>query len=398
MKLKLLFVISDMMGGGAERSMSNITTHLPDNVEADLLLNSVSEVDFPTDARIISLGMKPTIQKNLLYQLRANIKRIRALRKLKKKNQYDACISFIDSANICNILTKTSGCKTIVSVRNFLPDDKKFVYQYIVIPLIKKLYNRADWVVGVSEEISQSLVAEMKISESYIKTITNGYDISTIMHQCTKVVKDLQEYKDKFVYINIGRYTYQKAQWHLIRAFMRVHSKCSDTVLIIMGQGEERQYLEELTSECDLKDSVVFIPYQTNPWAYLYHNNVFVIPSMYEGYCNTLCEALICGVPCIATDFRSSAREILAPDTNMQQHIDRGIEYAKYGILTPVCSGEKNRKLVPLEEAERDLAEAMMVLYNDKKLYQRYKELAQERGMQMGIDDKVEQWLEIAGK
>ena len=103
--MKILFLISTLANGGAERAMSNITTHLPDGVEADILVNSVSNQDYPTRANIINLGMKPDAAKGLGYQLIATYKRIKTLLQLKETEHYDACISFIDSANICNILS-----------------------------------------------------------------------------------------------------------------------------------------------------------------------------------------------------------------------------------------------------------------------------------------------------
>lgn len=395
MKLKLLFVISDMMGGGAERSMSNITTHLPDNVEADLLLNSVSEVDFPTDARIINLGMKPTIKKNLVYQLWANTKRIRALRKLKKKNQYDACISFMDSANICNILTKCKDCKTIISVRQAPTQDKSFIYQNIVIPLAKVLYRKADYVVGVSKGVTHSLICDFKIPEEHVGTIVNGYDVSVIMQKSLEKIENEEKYKDKFVFINIGRYTYQKAQWHLIRAFARIALKRSDVLLLLIGQGEEEEYLKSLIREYRLENQVVLVPYCINPYSYLRLSSVFVMPSMYEGYCNALCEALICGIPCIATDFQSSAREILAPDTNQAYQLRENVELAKYGILTPVCSGKKYQVSDELEQSERLLSEAMLKLYEDKLLYEKYQQVIQECSKWMDINVRVREWIEL---
>ena len=63
--MKILFFISTLENDGAERAMSNITMHLPEDVEADILLNSVSDHDFPTKAHVISLGMSPNSKKGI---------------------------------------------------------------------------------------------------------------------------------------------------------------------------------------------------------------------------------------------------------------------------------------------------------------------------------------------
>lgn len=394
--MKILFMISTLTNGGAERAMSNITTHLPDGVEADILLNSVSEHDYPTKANIINLGMAPQIKKGLLYQFQASIKRMRMLRKLKRSNHYDACVSFMDSANVCNILTGNKYCKTIVSVRISVANDHTFKYRYIVSPLIKLLYNRADWVVPVSKGLQKELEEIYGIQKKRICTITNGFDAEQINRQALEVTQHNVEIpKGKYIYITTGRYTQQKAQWHLIRAFSQVAEKCENAMLLILGQGEEEEYLKKIIENYKMEKKILLIPFCTNPFPYLKCSKVFIMPSMYEGYCNALCEALICGLPCIATDFKTSAREILAPDTAITYQNKDHIEYAKYGILTPVCSGTKYMGKEKLEQGEEYLAQAMIKLYNDKELYDRYKVSAGERGNQMNIDMKVQEWISL---
>lgn len=395
--MKILFFISSLENNGAQRAMSNITMHLPDCVEADILVNSVSADDFPTKANIISLGMKQDKKKGIVYQLRAFFKRIPTLYRLKKMNHYDACISFMDSANVCNILTGNKYCKTIVSVRVSVARDQSFTYRYIVRPLVRLFYNKADYVVACAEGIRKEMIEDFKIKPEKVKTITNGYDADEIhekMKEKSEVVDKLN-LSNRFVYVTAGRFSQQKAQWHLIRAFSKVAKKCDNAVLLIMGQGKEESYLKELIKETGLEERVLLIPYQKNPFSIFKDCDVFVMPSMFEGYCNALCEALICGLPCIATDFQSSAREILAPDTDYEYRLDTGPEYAKYGILTPVCSGMHYKGTESLEKQEEELAEAMTTLNQDTSLLEHYKKQAMKRSKELDIYTKVEEWLKL---
>lgn len=395
--MKILFLISTLANGGAERAMSNITTHLPDGIEADILVNSVSKQDYPTKANVINLGMKPVVVKGIGYQLIATCKRIKTLCQLKKMNHYDACISFMDSANICNILSGNRYCKTIVSVRVSISTDQSFIYRYIVSPMVRIFYNRADYVAACSEGIHKELIEKYKIKSEKLVTITNGYDADEIhkkMQEESEISYRLN-LRNSFAYVTAGRFSEQKAQWHLIRAFSKVAKECDNAVLLIMGQGKEESYLKELIKEAGLESRVLLIPYQKNPFSIFKECNVFVMPSMFEGYCNALCEALICGLPCVATDFQSSAREILAPDTDFTFQLEQGIEYASYGILTPVCSGIHYRGTEPLEKQEEELAEAMMKLYQEDSLLMHYKKQALERSKSLNIHTKVEEWIKL---
>ena len=104
---------------------------------------------------------------------------------------------------------------------------------------------------------------------------------------------------------------------------------------------------------------------------------------------------MICGLPIITTDYRYGAREILAPDTDYKFQLKDGIEFAKYGIITPVCSGKKYSSQEPLEKAERFLMEAMIKMIEDKVLRKHYSEEALKRAEDFAIDKKVRQWLEL---
>ena len=398
--MRILFFISTLENDGAERAMSNITTHLPDNVEADILLNSVSDHDFPTDANVISLGMPADKKKGTLYQIVALFKRIPKLYRLKKNNNYDACISFMDSANMCNILTGNKYCRTIISVRVSVAQDRTFIYKYVVRNMIKLLYNKADYIVAVAEGIRRELINNFDLCSEKVKTITNGYDVADIRKKSNMPMPDklLTDMEGKFIYVTVGRFSDQKAQWHLIRAFSRVASECNNACLLVVGQGDDKEYLENIIKVNSLQDKVYLIPYQKNPFAVLKQCDVFVMPSMFEGYCNALCEALICGLPCIATDFQSSAREILAPDTDYSYRIKTGVEKAAYGILTPVCSGTRYKGNEPLEKNEEYLAEAMMCLNNDRELFDKYRKASAIRADELDIDTKVNEWIELADK
>lgn len=391
-------MISTLTGGGAERAMSNITTHLPDGVEADLLLNSISEDDYDTDAHKISLNMPIVAKMNLRYQLRGTIRRFRTLRKLKKNGHYDACISFMDSANVCNILTGNKFCKTIISVRTSITNESNnsLEYRYIVSPLIRILYNKADYVVPLSQGVGRELIDDFHINKDKVVTITNGFDVTRIRQQELAPLPQVANMSpETFVYVTAGRYTTLKAQWHLIRAFAEIAKSHSEMRLLILGKGEERAYLQSLIDNLGMANRITLVPFSTNPFPYFHAADVYVMSSGWEGLCNALCEGLICGIPCISTDFQFGAREILAPDTDISYQNRTEIEYAKYGVITPVCSGTRYVGNEPLESAEELLAQAMLQMYESAELRERYHKAALERGEQMSIEEKVKEWLNL---
>lgn len=399
---KVLFVITMLGGGGAERALCNLTFAMPADIEYDILVSYESDYDYPHKGNVISLGMKPIGKLTFSFQIKSFFKRIVALKRLKKNNHYDACISFMDSANIANILTGKRYCKTIVSVRNNIKENKSLSYRLIIGTLVKMLYNRADKVASVSQGVKNSLIKDYGIKEDKIKVITNGFDTDSIKQLSKKEIGStkVREFIDNsFVFMTMGRLCGQKAQWHLIRAFAKLQKNVNkgdkEIKLLIMGKGNDREYLESLVEYYSLKDKIMIIPFQNEPFGIVSRCSAYVMTSMFEGYSNALCEAIICGLPCIVTDFQTSAREILAPDTAVEYQNMDNVEHAEYGIIVPVCSGKRHNGAAPLEKAELLLADAMGELVENKVLYEEYKFKTAKRSVQLDISDKVKEWIAL---
>lgn len=397
---KILFVIPYLVEGGAERALSNITTHFPPGWDIDILVNDDTVVDYLFKGNVITLGITGEAKTgSVMFQFRVFIKRVRKLRSLKNSKNYRACISFLDSANIANIIAGNRNCKTIISVRTSLKQSaKKPQYRYVVNPLAKMLYNWADNVVAVSEGGRNELIKDFKIRSRNVVTIENGYDLDDLQRQVQKELTDKEKViiKNKKIIVTIGRLSEEKGQWHLIRAFTEVVKRVPNILLIVIGSGELEEYLKRLTRLCGMEQNIYFTGHVSNPYQYLNNAEIFVLPSMREGFPNALAEALCIGVPCISTDFRTGARELLAPELDVQGNGIEDIVEAEYGILTPLCSGRQYQDLQePLEAAERYLAEAMIKLLTDDEKRNKYREKSKIRRESLKIETMISRWIEV---
>lgn len=391
-KRKILFIISTLTGGGAERALCNITCALPEEVYADILVNYETEEDYAHKGHVISLGMPKRKNYSLLYQFLAAVKRYSCLRKLKAKGGYDACISFMDSANIANVLSGKKHCRVILSERINLSGCTSFGYRHVVFPLAKLLYKKADYMVSLSKGVEEDLIRNFKLPKEKAVTIYNGYDLEAIQksaQQSSAVPID----KDNFYFISVGRLCEQKGQWHLIRAFSEVVKKHPESRLVLCGKGPYLEKLQQMVQEYGICDKVIFAGFQKNPFAIAAKCNVFVFPSLYEGFGNVMIENMACGLPVIATDFRSGAREILAPDTDYNKEQLTDIEYAQYGILVPVCKTAIDAAIEQIDQEEVILAKAMNRLIEDQNLYNHYRQQSRKRAADFSIKNTVEQWL-----
>jgi glycosyltransferase involved in cell wall biosynthesis len=395
--MKVLFVIRELAGGGAERALSNIMVNLPDDWEIDLLMNNRDFIEFPYKGNILSLDIaEPKSRKSIRHQLWAVLKRIWYLKKIKKESNYDACISFLDSSNIANVLSGKKYCKTIVSIRtNMTTEKSKGLYRLCSKPLMELVYKHADKIVAVSKEIELDLIERFKFPQRQITSIANGYNIRKIKEQAQIKPANSDLVYGKKTVVSVGRLIIEKGHIHLVRAFKKVVKAEPNAVLLILGTGELEDYLKQLIETNNLENNVYLMGYCSNPFYYDANADVFVLPSMYEGFPNSLAEAVCCGAPCIATDFHSGAREIIAPNMDLMGAGVTDVTEAEFGVLTPLCSGTMYKGEEPLEKAEEMLADAILMLLTDKGKNDYYRKQSALRSETLGIDNVVQQWIKV---
>lgn len=397
---KILFVIPYLAKGGAEKILSNITIHFPGEWEIDILVNDDQVIDYPFKGNIITLGVteKPKLN-SVLFQFRVFLKRIRKLRKLKKEGNYQACVSFLDSTNVASILTGNKYCKNIINIVNNMSASEKneWIYRYIVSPLIKLFYNKADKIVAVSEDVKTDMVRNFGIKPEKIMAIYCSVDMNSISQKIMQEIPEGEKewFSKERTVITAGRLEKQKGQWHLIRAFNKVIQYIPDARLVIFGEGPMEKYLKELVKGYQLEDQVLFHGFSQNLDMYISKSAVFAFPSLYEGLSVALLEALACALPCIAADGASGAREQLAPDYT---GVIQGYYKGEYGILVEESSEEMPDVKVPLDRCENGLAEAMIEVLTSESLRMHYSEKARERSRAYDVELISRQWVEVVEK
>ncbi|SER55220.1 Glycosyltransferase involved in cell wall bisynthesis [Butyrivibrio fibrisolvens] len=374
--MKILVVVSSLSDGGAQRVASNLTLGLPSECEIDILINNAQDITYPYKGRILNLGLKLENNKGKLsYQIKVFIRRLKVLKNLKKSGGYDAVISFLDSANIANILTGNKHSRVIATVHSKLSASGfDWKYKYIVFPLVKMFYNKADQVVAVSKGIEDDLRDNLKYTGDNIITIYNGFDFEKIIESSNESLsqEEMDFISGKKVIVAVGRLCRAKGYWNLIRAFSLISSKDDKVRLLIIGDGEHRDYLHKLCKDMGLDKVVLLTGNVDNPFKYIKKSDVFVMSSLYEGLPSSLIEAMSLHVPCVATDFQSGAREILAPSLSDDFGIVDDYYEAEYGVISPICDGIEYMSSDPITKEEEILAHAIEHVLDHKDVRDRY--------------------------
>lgn len=130
-------------------------------------------------------------------------------------------------------------------------------------------------------------------------------------------------------FVTAGRLSTEKNHERLIRAFAKVHADHPDTRLVILGGGPLQDHLLALVDSLSLTESVELAGFQVNPYRPMSKCDCFVLPSDHEGQPMVILEALVLGLPVIATEF-SSVRGALDPDDGII--VPRSVEGVEHGM------------------------------------------------------------------
>ena len=174
------------------------------------------------------------------------------------------------------------------------------------------LYNQSDAIVAVSQAMKDELRELMPEVESKLHLIHNFIDIDQINILSEEPVDHpwLQEDFDIPIMLSAGRLSNQKNWPVLLRAFADVVAK-RDLRLIILGEGEKRNEIENLIEELGIQDKISMPGFKQNPFSWMAKAEIFALSSDAEGFPNVLVQALNCGCKVISSDCGSGPREIL---------------------------------------------------------------------------------------
>ncbi|MFL0492899.1 glycosyltransferase [Bacillus sp. 179-I 2A5 NHS] len=379
MKKNVGLLISNLNAGGAERVVSRLSTILKEDYNIYVILFDASSVNYEYSGRLIDMNVGAN-KGNAFSKISLLLNRVRILRKIKKEKKLDLVISFLDSPNLVNILSKNNGCKTIVSVRNFLGKEKQTSRIAKISNIIMKhMYKQSDGVISVSKQITEFLIESYRVNKEKITTIYNPFDVKMIEKLSLEPIEE--EYSDFMssdkIFVSVGRQSYQKGFWHLLKAFKLVHDKDSEARLLIVGRDEDNS-VENMITSLGLKESVLLTGYNQNPFKFIRNSKIYVLSSLFEGFPNALVEAMACGCPVIAADCKSGPREILISEPDLISNINE-VTYADYGVLIPELESKENWDSSFYDKGDRILAMAMLDLINNQDKVNYYAEKSLHR-------------------
>jgi glycosyltransferase involved in cell wall biosynthesis len=199
------------------------------------------------------------------------------------------------------------------------------------------LAGRFALVAAVSNSIHPFIRGMRGMKEERISTIYYGVDLKKYQPPARPVLKE------EIVFGTVARLVYQKGHRWLLDAIPAVLEKYPRARWRFAGDGEKRSELEAQAQRLGIAHAVEFLGSRSDVQELLGTFDLFILPSLWEGFPNVLLEAMASGLPVIAT--------------------------AVEGTVEMVVNGETGR-LVPKEDS-RALTAAMLELAESPEVRQR---------------------------
>jgi glycosyltransferase involved in cell wall biosynthesis len=194
--------------------------------------------------------------------------------------------------------------------------------------------------------------------------------------------------------VSVGRLIGQKGHWHLIRAFAEVVRRRPAARLIILGDGPLQARLADYAAALGVADRVALPGFRPNPFAWIRAADVFALPSLYEGMPMILIEALACGTPIVSADCPSGPREILSPDTPVDD-VARQPEEVSCGWLLPRFDDAWTMPESAPSPAETALAEVLLRVLDHPGTGARMAAAARVRAAEFDTQTGARRWQDL---
>lgn len=310
--VRAVFFLPSLAGGGAQRALIHIANGFESNgVPTALLVGSLegeyrNEISNQID--LVNIGKKRVIACLpflVVYLWRRKPK---------------VLVATMMHANIVAVLAgilSFVGTRVVVRESNVLEvwNGKPLVEgKSLLLRIASLVYPYADKVVCVSAGVRESLTQSLKLKKANTAVIMNpivSNDFFKKSNERSSVdAKDLPQ--RKYV-VSVGRLAPVKGFDVLLRAFAEFQ-KSHDMDLLILGEGAERNSLEELARDLGIAENVYMPGFVVNPFPLLKQASLYVMSSRHEGLPNALIQAVALGCRVVVTEMENGPGEILDGD------------------------------------------------------------------------------------
>lgn len=301
-KIKIIFVLPNLLPGGAERVFSYIAQQIDSNkFNVTLLI-----IGYSKDAsyEVKNIG--------LVFLEKARVKDgVPALFKYIRKNKPDILVSAIGHLNTVTAYMSFFFPKTKFIAREVtvLSLDEAFFKTKGFSPLAfigNRRFNYFDKIICQSQDMLDDIRKSYNIKENKLVVINNPITDSF-------KVKTNQRRNTPVQYITVGRLSKEKGYERILKILSRLDFPFHYTII---GNGTEKNHILSLVDDYSLTDKVTHIDFTKDVSIYLSNSDLFLQGSYFEGFPNCLIESCAVGTPVIAFKAPGGTKEIIEQGIN----------------------------------------------------------------------------------
>jgi N-acetyl-alpha-D-glucosaminyl L-malate synthase BshA len=166
--------------------------------------------------------------------------------------------------------------------------------------IIKFTIEKSDGVTAVSEYLKQRTIEEFDIQRE-IRVIYNFVDTQRSAPEHVDCTRETYAPKGEKILMHASNFRPVKRVGDVVRIFVKVQERMP-AKLILIGDGPERIFIQQLVKELKLGDHVYFLGEQDHLEPLFFCADLFLLPSEQESFGLTALEAMACGVPVICAE------------------------------------------------------------------------------------------------
>lgn len=366
---RVLIFIHSMSGGGAERVAASLANHWAEKgLEITLVTLTDRNLDFyvlhPMVKRI-TLNLVGS-SAGVLGGLWHNLRRIVALRRVLRRKQPDIAVGIMTTANVLLAWASLGlGIRTVGSEHVHPP---KFPLSVLWEALRRRSYGLLYAVTALTSE-----------SACWLRSHTNARQVTVIPNAALWPLPALEPKVSpesvcppaRKILLAVGRFEIQKGFDLLVDMFAGLMQRHPAWDLVILGEGSMRATIERQVYRAGLEKRI-FLPGRVGNLGEWYKRaDLYVMSSRFEGFGNTLAEALSHGLPAVSFDCDTGPRDIL-------RHEVDGLLVAPGDVLS--------------------LSAAVDQLMGDDDMRKRFAERAVEARERFSVERVTDMWEKLFAK
>ena len=353
--IKILFFIPGLSEGGAEKVMRSLVNHM-DQEQFEITVQTIDQYDpsqFLAEGirykavnrcktkwgrKLFSYWFRLCAELNLAYRFFV-------------KDDYDIEVAYLETAATKIIAQSTNKSAAKIAWVHCDLSQKEGIKE--ACDKIKRQYEKYDRIVCVSDDTKKGF---QNLFGSHFDPVVlpNVIDDDEIRGKADEIVPYDKE-PDKIRLIAVGRLTQQKNFAYLFDVCGKLRDSGCSFRLDILGEGPERNKLEQQISALALEKIVTLQGFVSNPYPWIKQADIVVCSSKYEGISTVVQEALILGKPVVTT-----------PCTGMTELLGQ----SEYGMI--------------VDDSEDGLYNGLYQMISSSELRELYENKSMKRGSSFG--------------